>query len=147
MFSGSAASRSIAAASLGATLGVAVVILLTIVFFQWAGGITPYDIVTLDQQSRLELEGLVIAYMQVVTVVIGVPLGCWFILRRTQAPGAGATALFTIPWSWLLWVVALRQIPSGPNDALVLPYAFFGAVVLAAALARGAILLIQRAAR
>lgn len=139
--------RSIAAATLGSMLGVAVVVVLTVLFFQWAGGITPYDIVTLDQQSRLELEGLAIFYLQVAAVVIGAPLGCWFMLRKARASGASATAVLTIPWFWLFWTVALRQIPSGPNDPLVLPYAFLAAIALAAALARISTLLIRRTAR
>lgn len=139
--------KSIGAACLGAVLGLAVVVVLTILFFQWAGGITPYDIVTLDQQGQLELGGLAIFYMLVVAVVIGAPLGCWLMLRRIRAVGVGATALLTIPWFWPSWTLGLRGIRSGPNDPVILPYAFVGAIVLGAALARVTALLIGRVLR
>lgn len=122
MFNEEKPGASVAAAGVGALIEVAVVVVSAILFFQWAGGITPYDIVTLDQQSRLELEGLAIFYMQVVAVVLGAPSGCWVVLRKLRASGARATALLIIPWVSLLWTLVLRRIPSGPNDPLVLPY-------------------------
>lgn len=128
---------------LGAVAGVVLLVILTILFFRWAGGISAYDIVTLDQQGRLELEGLAIFYMQVLAVVLAAPLGCWFALRKARAAAAGPTALLTIPWSWLLSTLVLRHIPTGPEDPVVLPWASLAATAVAAALARAAAVVIQ----
>lgn len=127
----------------GAVAGVVLVVILAILFFRWAGGISTYDILTLDQQGRLELEGLAIFYMQVLAVFLAAPLGCWFALRKARAAAAGATALLMIPWSWMLSALVLRHVPTGPEDPIVLPWASLATVAVAAALARATALIVH----
>lgn len=127
----------------GAVLGVLVTVLLFILLFQWAGGVTPYDVVTLDQQSRLELEAIFLFFLDFFAIALGAPLGCWALLRRAGLAAAGTTALLTIPiYAGSTWV-AFSLIPSDAGSPVLLPWALLAAAALAGGMARVAVLALR----
>jgi hypothetical protein len=100
------------------------------------GGADWEDRLTFDQGGELELEGLGIALGFVVAIVIGVPLGAYIALRRVHVPAAGRTAWAVIIPTAAITALAVRIVPTGPADPVLLPYAVFGSWFLVPFLTR-----------
>ena len=100
------------------------------------GGVDWEDRLTFDQSGELELEGVGIALGFVVAIVIGVPLGAYIALRRAHVPAAGRTAWAVIIPTAAVTALAVRIVPTGPADPVLLPYAVLGSWFLVPFLTR-----------